>query len=96
MVIADKQPYGKPGIRRRTLVAFCSQRVFMMRDGTVLPNGEEIKRRRLALGWTQEDLSRESLLSKKTVENAEAGKPTFVNRFRFWRRRLGMTFSLPS
>ena len=49
-----------------------------MRDGTVQPNGNEIKRRRLAMGWTQHDLSLHAQLSKKTIENVEAGCPTFV------------------
>jgi len=43
-------------------------------DRTVQPNGEKIKALRLALKWSQEDLAREAVCSKRTVENAEAGK----------------------
>lgn len=48
-----------------------------MRDGTVLPNGAEIKRHRIERGWSQEKLASATGLSKKTIENAESNKPAY-------------------
>jgi transcriptional regulator with XRE-family HTH domain len=45
-----------------------------MIDLTVQPNGQKIKALRKALKWSQDDLAREAVCSKRTVENAEAGK----------------------
>jgi transcriptional regulator with XRE-family HTH domain len=45
-----------------------------MVDPTVQANGQKIKALRLARKWSQEDLAREAVCSKRTVENAEAGK----------------------
>ena len=50
-----------------------------MRDGTGLPNGAEIKRLRAERGWSQADLADKADVVKKTIENAEAGKPTYNN-----------------
>src|SRR5262245_38651376 len=43
-------------------------------DRTVQPNGQKIKDRRKARKWSQQDLAEEVVCSKRTVENAEAGK----------------------
>lgn len=41
---------------------------------TIQPNGSKIKMLRIAKKWTQEDLAEKVGCSKRTVENAEAGK----------------------
>src|SRR5262245_18056709 len=42
--------------------------VASMRDGTYLPHGPEIRRLRVARGWTQADLAKETGIAKRTVE----------------------------
>ncbi len=66
-----------------------------MRDGTVLPNGEEIKRLRTERGWTQDDLAHESHLSKGTIENAEAGRPVVIRTLSILATTFGSEVSVP-
>lgn len=46
-----------------------------MRKGTIQSRGEEVVRLRLKKCWTQDDLAQQAGYSKRTIENAEAGKP---------------------
>jgi transcriptional regulator with XRE-family HTH domain len=46
-----------------------------MRDGTVQPLPNEIRRLRQERGWTQQDLADKVGCSKRTIENLEAGRP---------------------
>jgi transcriptional regulator with XRE-family HTH domain len=50
-----------------------------MAKNAVDPNGIEIRKRRHAAGLSQDDLAEMTDLSKRTIENAEAGKPTYVS-----------------
>lgn len=50
-----------------------------MREGTVQPCGEEIRRRRIERGWSQEQLAEAAGCTKRTIENAESGKPVYVH-----------------
>lgn len=48
-----------------------------MREGTVIPNGEETKRLRVERGLSQEELAKKVGCSKRTIEHVEAGKPVY-------------------
>src|SRR5262245_27506835 len=53
-----------------------------MSKKSVLSNGATILRLRGDKGWTQEKLAQEARCSKKTVENAEAGRPIHASTLR--------------
>ena len=62
-------------------------------DRTVQPNGQKIKALRKDLKWSQEDLAREALCGKRTVENAEAGKRVKESGLTDIAARLGVAVS---
>ena len=45
-----------------------------MVETTVQPDGDKLKQLRIAKTWTQENLAEKVGCSKRTIENAEAGK----------------------
>jgi chaperonin GroEL len=47
-----------------------------MNNGSLLPDGDAVRKCRKAKGWTQEVLAEKVGCSKKTIENVEASKPT--------------------
>jgi transcriptional regulator with XRE-family HTH domain len=49
-----------------------------MRVGTIYVDGKKVRQLRSRKGWTQEDLARHTGCSKKTIENAEAGRPVLL------------------
>jgi transcriptional regulator with XRE-family HTH domain len=49
-----------------------------MRVGTIYVDGRKVRQLRSRKGWTQEDLARRTGCSKKTIENAEAGRPVLL------------------
>jgi transcriptional regulator with XRE-family HTH domain len=49
-----------------------------MRVGTIYVDGTKVRQLRSRKGWTQEDLARHTGCSKKTIENAEAGRPVLL------------------
>jgi DNA-binding XRE family transcriptional regulator len=49
-----------------------------MRVGTIYVDGRKVRQLRCRKGWTQEDLARQTGCSKKTIENAEAGRPVLL------------------
>jgi transcriptional regulator with XRE-family HTH domain len=49
-----------------------------MRVGTIYVDGKKVRQLRSRKGWTQEDLARRTGCSKKTIENAEAGRPVLL------------------
>lgn len=50
-----------------------------MREGTVDPRGDEIRRLRIEHGWSQEELAIKVGCRKRTIENAESGKPLYAS-----------------
>jgi transcriptional regulator with XRE-family HTH domain len=62
----------------RILVASWSQAGHPMRVGTIYVDGKKVRQLRSRKGWTQEDLARHTGCSKKTIENAEAGRPVLL------------------
>lgn len=65
-----------------------------MRERTVRPNGMAIKRLRLERGWTQADLADESQIAKRTIENAEAGRPVEIRTLSILAATFGNEVSL--
>jgi len=57
---------------------------------TVVPDAEKIRLLRTRKGWTQDDLANHSRNSRKTVENLEAGKPTFLRTLSQIAQTLGV------
>lgn len=46
--------------------------------GTVVPDGAEVKRRRMMKGFTQAQLSKVAKVSERTIQNIENGQPTLI------------------
>lgn len=67
-----------------------------MREGTVSPNGDEVRRRRLEKGWTQEKLAAQVGCSKRTIENVEVGKPVYIQTLAEIAQALGETTGVRS
>jgi len=61
-----------------------------MSDNTVQPDGQMLKRLRTEKGWSQEELAGRAIVSKKTVENIEAGKPTYAGTLAKLAKSLGI------
>ena len=60
---------------------------------TVKPDGDAIRRLRLAKGWRVEDLARKADCSIKTVENVEAGEQVYLCTLRSFAEVFGVEFS---
>lgn len=58
-------------------------------QGTVVPDGSEIRSRRNGKGWSQQELAEKTGYDKKTIENIEAGKPTRITTLRDVAEALG-------
>jgi transcriptional regulator with XRE-family HTH domain len=65
---------------------------------SVLAKGESIRQARLAKGWRAEDLARKAGYSKRTIENAESGKPIDMSTVADIATALGVDYAslLPS
>jgi transcriptional regulator with XRE-family HTH domain len=61
-----------------------------MPDNTVQADGQVLKRLRTEKGWSQEELAGQAIVSKKTVENIEAGKPTYAGTLAKLAKPLGV------
>src|SRR5262249_35632680 len=60
---------------------------------TVQPDGQMLRRLRTEKGWSQEELAGRAIVSKKTVENIEAGKPTYAGTLAKLAKPLGVEVS---
>src|SRR5262245_25143082 len=71
-------PNSSPDTCRRIPDAAQSQGSRTMAQEGIRANGQLIRRLREGRGWTQEDLARRVGCVKRTIENAEAGKPISI------------------
>jgi RNA polymerase sigma factor (sigma-70 family) len=61
-----------------------------MPDNTVQADEDLVKRLRTEKGWSQEELANRANVSKKTVENMEASRPTYAGTLAKVARALGV------
>ena len=55
-------------------------------------NGELIRKKRLAKGWSRETLADKAEVSKKTIQNAELGKPLYPYTINQIAKQLGIDY----